>query len=301
MGMKRVLSDFEQEIYALFSEGPSSLADVFLNRKRSWSLSKRDFTEMGSQGSLSDSSPYLSIVERAVKDDTIFDKFKSNVQYRQILEHVSRKYGRKYWEVIQKHKTQNPRMLAFLSTDFCSPFRYTYRGLGRVSSTNLRYIKISCDLESLFGSSENFDIVELGIGYGGQIASISEMNGFRSYVPVDLPLVLELFHKYIGNFYPEILEKVKNNTDNIDLLISNYAFSELSREVQNQYLSDFVLRSKRGYVIFNKIIDDKFDTMTSEEFMNRVPGAVEIREYPQTFVGNTLIVWGYSTLENIAQ
>ena len=301
MGMKRVLSDFEQEIYALFSEGPSSLADVFLNQKRSWSLSKRDFTKMGSHGSLSDNSPYLSIVERAAKDDAIFDDFKSNAQYRQILEHVSRKYGRKYWEVIQNHKTLNSRMLTFLGTDFCSPFRYTYRGLGRVSSTNLRYMKISCDLESLFGSSENFDIVELGIGYGGQIASINEMNGFRSYLPVDLPLVLDLFHKYIRNFYPEILRKVKEDTDNIDLLISNYAFSELSRDVQNKYLSDYVLRSKRGYVIFNKIIDDKFDSMTSEEFVNRVPGAVEIREYPQTFVGNTLIVWGHSTLENITQ
>lgn len=96
------------------------------------------------------------------------------------------------------------------------------------------------DLRALFGPLKDFKLAEVGIGFGGQASLIHLLDKPISYSSYDLPPVLALASKFFdgleikGDFkfidgrYPE--------ESTPDLLISNYAFSELSPKVQGAYL-----------------------------------------------------------------
>ena len=301
MGLNRVLSELNSEISALKSIGVKSLIDNLININRSWTLSKSKIATIGKNESLSDTNSYLTLVELATEEDGYFEKFKSNLEYRKILEHVSRRFGQDYWEIIRRYDGNTPRLSKFIETDFCKPFRFTYKGIGRVSSTNLRYAKIALDIEQIFGSTKLLNIVEVGIGYGGQAIAINELNGCQSYKLVDLPQVQKLAQKYFQAFYPVINNKVSSTPEHWDLAISNYAFSELSREIQEDYLEKYIKKSKRGYVIFNDITNNQFSTVSVSEFIERVPGAELLREVPLTYPRNRLVVWGHSKTGNLIQ
>jgi hypothetical protein len=301
MGFGRLLHEVHDELTAIKLYGFEAILDNLINFRRTWSLDDQAIQSLGKSESLSDTNTYLSLVELATSNEEYFARFKSNKSYRQILEHVSRKFGQEYWDVIKRYEKGNTRLDSFISQDFCNPYRFTYSGIGRVSSTNLRYAKIALDLENLFGSTNLLNIVEVGIGYGGQAIAINELNGFLSYEFVDLPQVKKLAGKYLNKFYPSINPKLSHNRQEWDLLISNYAFSELSREIQEEYLEKYISKSKRGYVIFNDITDNLFSTYSVSEFLEKIPGAEMVNEFPLTFPRNKLIVWGHSNIDALIQ
>jgi len=301
MGLSRVLSELQDELLALKTTGINALVDNAINFQRAWSLHNREIQGLGKSESLSDNNSYLSLVDLSIRNGQYFKKFKANREYRKILEHVTRRFGREYWEIIKRYEGVNSRLNTFICADFCNPYRFTYPGIGRVSSTNLRYAKIALDLEKLFGSTKPLNIIEVGIGYGGQAIAINELNGFTSYQLVDLPEVQRLAEKYIETFYPSIVPKLSSTLKNWDLLISNYAFSELSREIQEEYIAKYIMNSKKGYVIFNDITDNQFSTFSVAEFIERVPGAKMFKEIPLTYPRNKLVVWGHSNIYALIQ
>jgi len=301
MGLSRVLREFQGELQAIKSTGAQAIFDTAINLRRAWSLEKQETQSLGKSESLSDTNTYLSLVELATSNDTYFAKFKSNREYRKILEHVTRGFGQEYWEIIKQYGRGNSRITAFISADFCSPYRFTYAGIGRVSSTNLRYAKIALDLEKLFGSTETLNVVEVGVGYGGQAIAINELNGFSTYQLIDLPEVQRLAAKYLRTYYPSIFPKLTSSAEDWDLLISNYAFSELSREIQDEYMEKYIKKSKRGYVIFNDITDNLFSTFSVNEFVEKIPGAEILKEIPLTYPRNKLVVWGHSNFDALIQ
>jgi hypothetical protein len=301
MGFKRVLIEIVDELQALKSTGIQTVFDNGINSRRAWSLEKKEILGLGASESLSDTNTYLSLVKLSTLDESYFSKFKANKEYRKVLEHVSRGFGQNYWEIINRYASINSKLTNFITADFCSPYRFTYPGIGRVSSTNLRYAKIALDLEKLFGSTEILTVIEVGVGYGGQAVAINELNGFASYRLVDLPEVQKLAQKYVKTFYPSILHKISNTSENWDLLISNYAFSELSREIQEDYMKKYIKKSKRGYVIFNDITDNQFSTFSISEFIESIPGAEILNEFPLTYPRNKLVVWGHSTSDALIQ
>jgi len=301
MGFKRVLIEIVDELQALKSTGIQAVFDNGINSRRAWSLEKNEILRLGASESLSDTNTYLSLVKLSTLDESYFSKFKANKEYRKVLEHVSRGFGQNYWEIINRYASINSKLTKFITSDFCSPYRFTYPGIGRVSSTNLRYAKIALDLEKLFGSTEMLTVIEVGVGYGGQAVAINELNGFASYRLVDLPEVQKLAQKYLKTFYPSILLKISNTSENWDLLISNYAFSELSREIQEDYMKKYIKKSKRGYVIFNDITDNQFSTFSISEFIESIPGAEILNEFPLTYPRNKLVVWGHSTSDALIQ
>ena len=301
MGMRRVLGELQKEFAAVKTTGIAAIFDNAINLRRSWSLDKRDVKGLGKSESLSDTNSYLSLVELATTEDHFFKIFKANRQYRKILEHVTRGFGQDYWEIIKKQKGNSARLEAFISADLCNPFRFTYTGIGRVSSTNLRYAKIGIDLEKLFGSTKDLNIIEIGVGYGGQAIAINELNGFKSYQLIDLPQVQRLAEKYIQTYYPSMSSKLVSSAKKWDLLLSNYAFSELSRDIQEEYIVKYFENSKRGYVIFNEITDSQFSTISVSEFLERIPGSEVLKEIPLTYARNKLIVWGHSNINALVQ
>ena len=79
---------------------------------------------------------------------------------------------------------------------------------------------------------------------------------------------------------------------NYDLLISNYAFSELPRSIQDVYLKKIILNSKRGYITYNEIVPESFNSYKKEELLNVIPNSFIIEERPITHENNCIIIWG---------
>lgn len=250
--------------------------------------------------SISDNPSYNEICGLAASQDCYFEYFKSMAQYAEILEHVSEKQGQEYLELIDRQLLQHLDVFA-TNDSVGNPIRYEYENWGLFSPTTLRYVKVLSDLQKLFITLTGMDIVEIGAGYGGQCKIIHDSESPGSYNIVDLPNALALQRKYLNKF------DIKNGRINsftadnlyalpnqIDLVISNYAFSECNVDVQHLYMEKIIKHSKCGYMTMNYI--DSFASelgfMTQKELLAEIPNSRIIVEQPLTAEGNYIIVWG---------
>jgi hypothetical protein len=78
-----------------------------------------------------------------------------------------------------------------------------------------------------------------------------------------------------------------------DLVISNYAFSELRRPIQEAYLRKVLQPAKRGYITFNQIAPGNFQSYSAAELLQIIPGSKVFEERPLTHPNNCVIVWGH--------
>jgi HD superfamily phosphohydrolase len=72
-----------------------------LERRKLWELKTCDFVYSADSSSFSDTLEYVSIVNIAAESDETFNRFRSNRQYRQILEHVTKDLGDRYLSEIK--------------------------------------------------------------------------------------------------------------------------------------------------------------------------------------------------------
>jgi hypothetical protein len=79
-----------------------------------------------------------------------------------------------------------------------------------------------------------------------------------------------------------------------DLLISNYALSEVSRELQMEYINKVVLNCSRGYMAWNLLSEIENAGLTVNEVLELIPGASKVDEVPLSHQGNVVITWGTS-------
>ena len=79
-----------------------------------------------------------------------------------------------------------------------------------------------------------------------------------------------------------------------DLAISNYAFTELPRTLQDIYLNRVILKAKRGYITYNEITPKEFNSYKAAELVEMIPGALITKEIPLTHPKNCVIIWGHS-------
>ena len=109
--------------------------------------------------------PYLSACRAAAQGSDFFKGFKSHPAYRHVLEHVSYEEGQQYLDEVEidyKDKLDEIKENDALGT----PVTCSYKGVGTISPTTVRYLKNTSDIVNKFGTS--FDsIVEIGGGYGG--------------------------------------------------------------------------------------------------------------------------------------
>jgi len=107
----------------------------------------------------------------------------------------------------------------------------------------------------------------------------SAFSKFKEYFIVDFPDVNRLSEKYLSKF-KELKNKVKHisATDlkevaTLDLVISNYAYSECSLSVQELYYNMFLRNSKNFYMVYNNFTENN---MNSQIFMNMASKDFEI-------------------------
>ncbi len=261
----------------------------------------------GRKTSISDNAAYPVICYMASRHEHIFKGFRRNEVYNDILEHVSKEQGQEYLDVMNKNQ-----QIRFGEDDwdnFCKNdlygnpqvFSYKVNGHDRIlSPTTVRYAKVLQDIVTLFDTSQIKSIAEIGIGYAGQCRMLtSYLNGLEDYSLFDLPEVLELAKRYLGKYGKDTTDKVKfvdgtniNVDENYDFVISNYAFSELVRSVQDIYLEKVILRSKAGYMTWNTLSCEELDGYSLEELLEKIPGSTTVAEEPSTKAGNCIIVWG---------
>ncbi|MDB9446626.1 putative sugar O-methyltransferase [Anabaena sp. CS-542/02] len=234
--------------------------------------------------SLTDNFDYPEFCLQASLDYSKFRSFRQNQIYNVALEHDSFDQGLEY---LQATKESGYNVLSkideFRKNDLIgNPQVFDYDGIGTIAPPTLRYIKILSDLECEFGTLDNFNICEIGVGYGGMCRIISSYFNVTSYTLVDLKPVLSLAQRYLDH-YPlntTLIYRTMNelHKDSYDLVISNYAFTEIRREIQQVYLEKVVIPAKRGYITYNEINPEDFNSYTKEELMEMIP---QIRIKPE--------------------
>lgn len=248
--------------------------------------------------SLSDNQEYPGFCALAAENDEIFKSFKRNPTYNAVLEHVTYKQGKGYLKVII---SQTPELInlfdKFRENDkYGNPYIYNYGKYGMFSPTTLRYIKVLSDLKIIFKDFKNIKIIEIGGGYGGQCKIISDCFNVNSYTFVDLKPVLNLAKKYLDKFEnknvsflsPDELSK----NEKYDLVISNYAFSECLRPVQDLYFEKVIRNSQRGYINWNFIIQEAgFNSYTIKDFTKKIKNSRIMTSKPHPFSKSRILFW----------
>ena len=249
------------------------------------------------RSSLADFEAYTACTERAAINDHAFANFKRDKCSTEILEHVTADQGRQYLDIVLK---DNPAILQHLdqfreNDRYGNPITSNYGPYGEFSPTTLRYLKVLSDLLTIHGDLSNMNIIEIGGGYGGQANVISRFCGFRSYAIVDLKPCLGLARRYLD------INKVKNvkylqmdelaEDASYDLLISNYAFSECTRGIQETYFKKALSRTKRAYLTCNNINPKYFNSFGKQDYLDRLRGSRILEEIPITHPDNYIVVW----------
>jgi hypothetical protein len=251
--------------------------------------------------SVSDSAElgYLKSVIDAVANEDKLVNFRADPGYQLVLEHVSISLGQKYLDLITSEYNPHPASaIAGLSklSEFGRPPVHDFSGIGPVSPTILRYVKVAYELDKLFGDLSNLRIGEIGVGFGGQAAVLNKLFGVKNFVAFDLPEVLRLFQIFLSRtesiLQPRLVDGRKPVPVEVDLVVSNYAFSELVRSVQDEYLENVILGAKSGYITWNNLSSKNLDGYSLRELVRKIPGSKVFKEVPMSSKPNRLIVWG---------
>lgn len=250
--------------------------------------------------SSSEVTGYPAFCAKAAVDDVVFETFKSNPTFQQILEHVSMKTGREYLDVILRMEPTAAQLFdKFRENDTLGrPDIYYYDPHGWFSPTTLRYVKVACDLKKLLGDLRQIHIVEIGGGYGGQCKILSDFTGFASYTLIDIPEALALTKKYLDLLGIQNVTYIENKNlhevGHYDLVISNFAFSEIDRHEQQNYLQKVIYPSQHGYMTMN-FQTEYLGSIPKDEIVRLLIGMQKKprvqKEYPNTHPNNIILSW----------
>jgi putative sugar O-methyltransferase len=246
--------------------------------------------------SISDQNNFKNICKSSSENEELFNNFKNNQNFTEILEHTTYEQGLGYISEIKKNQKinlslinkfkQNDEQGNPLTFEFEEPF-------GNMSPSTIRYMKVLNDLIDMFGSLDNMKIVEIGVGYGGQCKIIQDHFNVSEYCLVDLPETLSLTKKYLSKYNFENLNFLDftNLVDSkYDLVISNYAITECSQEIQDLYIEKIINKSKHGYITGNDIGGFfNIKNYTKNDWLSKIPNSMITDETPLTHDKNYLL------------
>jgi hypothetical protein len=237
---------------------------------------------------------YRKVCQKAAEDPYYLDNFRSIPEFRIAFE-IS--HGEMFAEYINCSERLLGKIEAFRKMErIGNPVVASYPNIGSFSATTLRYICLADQLLKMTPLPKNPVIAEIGAGFGGQCYVLAQLHPFSKYYFFDLPEVESLIAKMMEVLQIEntccIPMEEELPEEKIDLVISNYAFSECDREIQMEYFKRILLKADRGFIVFNQIADfgltlDEFVQLLKDHgFRPRV-----FSELLSTAPGNRLIVW----------
>jgi hypothetical protein len=148
----------------------------------------------------------------------------------------------------------SPEMLAL--TTWGNPLRWPSFLLGVPHSyapTSLRYLSHVLWLKDQGMVGEGAHVMEIGVGYGG-LAAMNSLVSQAQTTLVDLPEVERAAMTMLaenGLAHAANLSSTPQVTDRIDCVVSNYAFTELTTDLQERFLDQYLIRATHGMILSN--------------------------------------------------
>ena len=281
--------------------GLINLYHRIVNRRMFETLVSSEFSVGNSSVTDSNHLPqYPSLCGLAARDREVFEKFRSSVALVEALDHVTIDQGKLYIrEILKMGNWLEDYSLAMKRIDEIGrPRKYRFAPYGDISPTLIRYLKVYLDLRKHFGDLDGLNIAEIGVGFGGQSSLIHILNKPGTYSFYDIPPVLDLVRVFISELNLEgdfvYIDGRLPSQSSPDIVISNYAFSELSREVQKLYLENVILSAPRGYITWNSQSVDNLDGYSLADLVRIIPNSQILPERPKTSESNVILVWNNS-------
>lgn len=210
---------------------------------------------------------YVNCVKKCLEIPVEKWNFKSDSDYTYVLEHVSEIQGIEYLNKLKETDFFSSNidlitLLCEINDNIGVPTKFKFKGFCTCSPTNLRYLYHSfLILTEISKNTKSVDIIEIGGGYGGLSFFITKLSHvfnlvINSYIIFDLPEVCLLQKKYIENVGIKVESFNLNETPtlkNESFLISNYAFSEISENIQKKYIDTIIPKCSHGFLTWNFI------------------------------------------------
>jgi len=224
---------------------------------------------------------------QACKDSVLEDKFpffRQNPSFINVVEGTPKYAGRNLFARVRKSFPKELISIFATSENIGAPLntiRYKLWGkeINFISPTTLRYANNLNTIIELFDFDSYESIYEIGAGYGGEAKIIFDYIKFKKlpkkrYTVFDLATSFPLIRKFLANFGYQINEEELStfqHSGEKSLVISNGAFSEMRRELQELYFKKVIQHSEYGYFITN--FDSHsvpFNGWSTDEFVNNL-------------------------------
>ena len=203
---------------------------------------------------------YINLVRQVVNDDDL-SYFKSNRDYKGILEHCGYNEALYYYDLLMQRikngeiidnklidKFKENDKLGAGDTIECEYF-------GKIGRSTLKYAVIAYQLKDLVNHTKDLKVLEIGGGYGGQMKLMCDILDISEIFMIDIPVVLELQKKYLNyhkikanTVHPYKVESLYNTE--FDLVVSNHAVCELEKTIQDSYIP-LINSSQHGYILYH--------------------------------------------------
>ena len=244
------------------------------------------------------------ILQNPKISDIEFSRFRSNSVIIENIDNITYEMGIKYADWLKTktdgvNKTEECR----LNDSVGEPLIFSYDSMGLFSPTTLRYMNLAYEIKSEFGDLSHMHILEIGGGYGGLCRILGVLGGFASYTIVDASEYHELANFYLNQL--GIIDHVKFfdhkdlgqvSSQNYDLVISNYTFSQFEQEKQDAYINRLLKHIPNGFLCydFRSAIPSEqkkeLDSLISVLLKQGKQGTARA-ENPTLHVSNVLLSW----------
>jgi hypothetical protein len=185
------------------------------------------------------------------------------------------------------------------------PIRWPAACLGTpraFSPTTLRFLAHALWLKKEGFVKEGGTVVEIGVGFGG-LAAMNAIVSNATTIMIDLPPVavaamLQMRELGLGNFASNDQSKA---TAGDVCFISNYAFTELSREMQDVYADKFIRYADRGVILSNAAVfadhmrsrdnNQIIELLTAHGINAKLESSSTVLCQSDIRFGNALVLW----------
>ena len=232
--------------------------------------------------------------------------FRNTHAVRQVVETLGPVDGKHFAEWIKAHAPEylTDRNVAAVDT-WGDPIRWPGCLLGTpraFSPTTLRYLAHALWLKQKGYVKEGGTIIEIGVGYGG-LAAMNALVSKATTIMVDLDPVTKTAMQCmkdlgLGEYATTDYRKA---TEGKACFVSNYAFTELSRELQDAYASEWIQNTECGVILSNAaVFSDHMHSRNNKEIIEMlgthgIEARVETRDHilckSDHQHGNALVIW----------
>ena len=199
---------------------------------------------------------FLQECENIISNIDTFNTFKQNIIFRQVIGNdvLSKTISDILYNNIENNNFIIDNINLYKTNDiYGSPILYSYPKTGNISPGTLYFLNILQSLNQYFNDISNFNIIEIGSGYGGQAKIILD-SGIKSYSVVDVKQTLSLCKYYLQLFnYKNINFYTSENIQkkSYDLVISNWCLSEFDEVGITYYIENIIQYCNNGFFLMN--------------------------------------------------